>query len=137
VLVHEAATRRWTAPAKGPHEADDARLAAVLDALFVPLMTDAALVLERIGEPAYAPRAGTPQALLPEVPGAFLLHVQAAFDVMVAAGVLQRGDDGKTHLWGPEAAQLGALRARCAPDGASARAEAAGRTPLAAVVGDE
>lgn len=133
VLVHEAAHRRWTTPAKGPHEADDARLGAVLDALFVPLMADAALVLERIGEPAYAPRAGTPQALLPEVPGAFLLHVQAAFDCMVAAGVLTRGDDGKTHHWGPEAGRLADLRSRCAPT----RMAAPGRTPMAAAVGDE
>jgi 1-acyl-sn-glycerol-3-phosphate acyltransferase len=143
VLVHEAANRRWTAPAKGPHEVGDARLAAVLDALFLPLLADAALVLERIGEPAFAPRAGTPQALLPEVPGAFLLHAQAAFDCMVAAGVLQRGEDGKTHHWGPEADGLAALRARCpqgaptdTPEGARS-AETPARTPMAAAVGDE
>jgi thioester reductase-like protein len=124
VVQHEARARRWLPATPRAVEAD-ARWGAMLDALFGPLLKDVPVVLEKLGTPEWAPRYGTPTAMLADAPGVHVLNVQAVFDTLVAEGILERLADGKTHGWGPSAHQLDRFRARC-------QAAASRQTPVGA-----
>jgi len=108
ILAHEKAFRRFTEPTGAE---PDARVEALLDAMFAPLLRDAVAVADLLGGPAWSPRFATPANVLVEAREVNLLHAQAVFEDLTARGVLARDADG-LHVWGPNADGIEAYRAQ-------------------------
>jgi 1-acyl-sn-glycerol-3-phosphate acyltransferase len=112
LLAAEVQARPWLAPrpALAPL---DLRTIRLVQAAFRPWLQDVAIVLERLGTPEWAPRYGTPGAMVPELPQVSPLHIHAAFEALVTLGVLVRDSESRTHAWGPNRERMTALRTAC------------------------
>jgi hypothetical protein len=98
-------------------ELGDARVRAVLRALFGPVAEDYAGTGRVL---AAAHRSGaplpTPAEVATHLGGAHLPDVEGAFEDLVERGGLVRGEDG-AHDWGSRAGALGDYADACRPEG--------------------